>query len=204
MITIIIIAITAIVSLIALGKKDMLNSMMFNAYLVYNHKKYYRLLSYGLVHGSMSHLFFNMLTLYFFGTCAEGWFKAAWGPVGGSVLFVIMYVSAIAVSSIADLIKHKYDPKYNAVGASGAVSAVLFASVFFEPTMGIYVYLIPIPIPGFIFAPIYLIYCQWMARRNMDNIGHTAHFWGAVYGFLFPLIIRPSLFYHFINSFHFS
>ena len=121
---------------------------------------------------------------------------------GGSVLYVVMYVSALAVSSLADLFKHKDNPNYNAVGASGAVSAVLFASVFFEPTMGIYFYFIPIPIPGFIFAPLYLIYCQWMARRNMDNIGHTAHFWGAVYGFIFPLIIKPSLFYHFINSFN--
>ena len=203
MITIVIIAITVVVSLIALGKKNMLDSMMFNACQVHHHRKYYRLLSYGLVHGSFSHLFFNMLTLFFFGTSAEAWFKAAWGNTGGSVLYAVMYVSALAVSSLADLFKHKDNPNYNAVGASGAVSAVLFASVFFEPTRGIYFYFIPIPIPGFIFAPLYLIYCQWMARRNMDNIGHTAHFWGAIYGFVFPLIIKPSLFYHFINSFNF-
>lgn len=200
MITIIIIAITAIVSLAALSKKEILNALMFNAFETYHNKKYYRLFSYGLTHGSFSHLFFNMLTLYFFGSNLEAWFRAAWGDVAGNILYVVLYVTAIAVSSIADLVKHKNNPEYNAVGASGAVSAVLFASVFFDPLMGIYVYLIPIPIPGIIFAPIYLIYCQWMARRNMDNIGHTAHFWGAVYGFVFPLIIRPSLIFHFINS----
>ena len=201
MITIIIIAITAIVSLIAFSQRQMLNSMLFNAYLVWNHRKFYRLFSHGLIHGSTGHLFFNMLTLYFFGTSTEQWFRAAWGDVWGSVLFVVMYVSAFAVSSLADLRKYRYEPKYNALGASGAVSAVLFASVLFDPMMGIYIYLIPIPIPGFVFAPRYLRYCWWMAKRNRDNIGHTAHFWGAVYGFVFPIIFRPDLVYHFLSHF---
>jgi len=78
------------------------------------------------------------------------------------------------------------------------VSAILFASILFEPKMGIYIYLIPIPVPGYIFAPLYLLYCWYMARRNMDNIGHTAHFWGAVYGLLFPLVCRPDFFQHFL------
>ncbi len=200
MITLVIIAITALVSIIAFSKREILSSLMFNAYSVYNEKKYYRLFSYGLMHGGFSHLFFNMLTLFFFGRYAEEWFRAAWGQTGGNVLFAVMYVSAIAVSSVADLVKHRNNPNYNAVGASGAVSAVLFASVFFDPKMGIYMYFIPVPIPAFIFAPLYLVYCQWMARRNMDNIGHTAHFWGAVYGFVFPLVCRPSLIQHFLNS----
>ena len=201
MITVVIIVITAIVSIIAFSKREMLNAMLFNAYLVWNYRKIHRLFSHGLIHGSWGHLFFNMLTLYFFGTNTEQWFQAAWGNMWGAVLFVLMYVSAIAVSSLADLRKYRYEPKYNALGASGAVSAVLFASVFFDPMMGIYIYLIPIPIPGFIFAPLYLLYCQWMARRGGDNIGHTAHFWGAVYGFVFPLIFRPSLINHFLSYF---
>jgi membrane associated rhomboid family serine protease len=201
MITYVIIAVTAIVSTIAFSKREFLSAMLFNAYLVYHHKKIWRLFSHGFVHGSWGHLFFNMLTLYFFGTNTDLWFQAAWGKVWGSVLFVLLYVSAIAVSSIADLVKYRSNPNYNALGASGAVSAVLFASVFFDPKMGIYIYLIPIPIPGFIFAPLYLIYCQWMARRGRDNIGHTAHFWGAVYGFIFPLIFQPSLIHHFLSYF---
>lgn len=201
MITIVIIAITAIVSIIAFSKREMLNAMLFNAYLVWNYRKIYRLFSHGLIHGSWGHLFFNMLTLYFFGTNTEQWFQAAWGNMWGAVMFVLLYVSAIAVSSLADLRKYRYEPKYNSLGASGAVSAVLFASVFFDPMMGIYIYLIPIPVPGFIFAPLYLLYCQWMAKRGGDNIGHTAHFWGAVYGFVFPLIFRPSLINHFLSYF---
>lgn len=201
MITVVIIAITAIVSIIAFSKREMLNAMLFNAYLVWNYRKIHRLFSHGLIHGSWGHLFFNMLTLYFFGTNTEQWFQAAWGNMWGAVLFVLLYVSAIAVSSLADLRKYRYEPKYNSLGASGAVSAVLFASVFFDPMMGIYIYLIPIPVPGFIFAPLYLLYCQWMAKRGGDNIGHTAHFWGAVYGFVFPLIFRPSLINHFLSYF---
>ena len=96
--------------------------------------------------------------------------------------------------------RYRNSPGYNAVGASGAVSAVLFASILFEPKMGIYIYLIPIPVPGYIFAPLYLLYCWYMAKRNRDNIGHTAHFWGAVYGLVFPVIIYPSVIGHFIHQ----
>lgn len=201
MITIVIIAVTSLVSIIAFSQRQMLNSMLFNAYLVWNHKKFYRLFSHGLVHGSWGHLFFNMLTLYFFGTNTEEWFYVAWGKPLGAVLFVVMYISAFAVSSLADLGKYRHEPNYNALGASGAVSAVLFASVLFDPMMGIYIYLIPIPIPGFIFAPVYLLYCWWMAKRNRDNIGHTAHFWGAVYGLVFPIVFRPDLVGHFLSHF---
>ena len=106
----------------------------------------------------------------------------------------------MVVSTIGDLIKYRNDFYYNAVGASGAVSAILFASILFEPKMGIYIYLIPIPVPGFIFAPLYLLYCWYMARRNADNIGHSAHFWGAVYGLLFPLACKPEIFSFFISQ----
>ena len=99
---------------------------------------------------------------------------------------------------MGDLLKYRNDCGYNAVGASGAVSAILFTSILFEPKMGIYIFMIPIPIPGYIFAPLYLLYCWYMARRNMDNIGHTAHFWGAVYGLVFPLICKPAIFNHFL------
>ena len=155
---------------------------------------------YGLVHGGWGHLLFNMLTLYFFGTVVEQYFQVAFGHTPGIILYVVLYVSAIAVSTIGDLVKYKDAPGYNAVGASGAVSAVLFASILFEPKMGIYIYLIPIPVPGYIFAPLYLLYCWYMAKRNMDNIGHTAHFWGAVYGLVFPLIFRPDIFHHFLSQ----
>jgi len=104
------------------------------------------------------------------------------------------------VSSVGDLAKFRDDLNYNALGASGAVSAVLFASILFAPKMGVYIYFIPIPIPGYIFAPLYLLYCWYMAKRNTDNIGHTAHFWGALYGLLFPLIIKPDIIGHCLSQ----
>ncbi len=200
MITIIIIAITSLVSILCFTRKIDVNKLLFHAYSVWHRKEWYRMLSYGLVHGGWGHLFFNMLTLFFFGRVVEQYFSLAFGDTLGIILYVVLYVSAIAVSSAGDLIKYRNDWNYSAVGASGAVSAVLFASILFEPKMGIYIYLIPIPVPGYIFAPLYLLYCWYMSKRNMDNIGHTAHFWGAVYGLLFPLACRPELFRHFLSQ----
>lgn len=199
-VTIIIIIVTALVSILCFTGKLDIQRLMFNAYQVYHGKQWHRMLTHGLVHGGWGHLIFNMLTLYFFGRVVEIYFSALFGSVGGALLFAAFYISAVAVSSIWDLIKHKDDYGYNALGASGAVSAVLFASILFEPTMGIYIYLIPIPVPGYIFAPLYLLYCWYMAKRNMDNIGHTAHFWGAVYGLVFPIILSPGVVGHFISQ----
>jgi len=199
MITILIIIITAIVSISCFSRPDRARRLLFNAWDTWHGGRWYRMLSYGLVHGGWGHLIFNMLTLFFFGTVVEKYFIMLWGAVGGAGLYLLFYVSALAVSTVLDLVKHKDNPQYNAVGASGAISAVLFASILFEPKMGIYIYLIPIPVPGYIFAPLYLLYCWWMAKRGQDNIGHTAHFTGAVYGLLFPLLIRPQTFLDFLS-----
>ena len=198
MVTIILIIITSLISILCFSGTLNVRKMMFNAFSIWHGKEWYRMLTHGLVHGGWGHLFFNMLTLFFFGRVVEEYFSLAFGDTAGIILYLALYVSAIAVSSIWDLFKYRNDPGYNALGASGAVSAILFASILFEPKMGIYIYLIPIPVPGYIFAPLYLLYCWYMARRNMDNIGHTAHFWGAVYGLLFPLACRPDIFSHFL------
>lgn len=193
MITVIIITITCIVSILCFNGTLNGNKLIFNAYQVWHRKEWYRMLTSGMIHSGWGHLFFNMLTLYFFGRVVEQYFSAAFGGVLGTVLYVVLYVSALAISSLGDLVKYRDNWNYNALGASGAVSAVLFASILFAPKMGIYIYLIPIPVPGYIFAPLYLLYCWYMAKRNMDNIGHTAHFWGAVYGLLFPIICKPAV-----------
>ena len=198
MVTIILIAITALVSFLCFNEMLDGRKLLFNAWSVWHRREWYRMLSYGLVHGGWGHLFFNMLTLFFFGRVVEEYFAAAFGDVTGTVLYVVLYVSALAVSTTGDLIKYRNDYNYNALGASGAVSAVLFASILFEPKMGIYIYLIPIPVPGYLFAPLYLLYCWYMDKRNQDNIGHSAHFWGAVYGLLFPLVCKPVIFQHFL------
>ena len=199
MVTLIIILITTAVSILCFNGSLRIGRMVFNAYQVWHRRQWYRMFSYGLVHGGWGHLIFNMLTLYFFGPVVERYFTAAFGSPAGTLLFALLYGSALAVSTAGDLIRYRNDYGYNAVGASGAVSAILFASILFEPKMGIYIFLIPIPIPGYVFAPLYLLYCWYMARRNMDNIGHTAHFWGAVYGLAFPLLCKPAIVMHFLN-----
>ena len=202
MATLIIIAVTALVSILCFYEKPDVRRLWFTSYGVWHRREWYRMLSYGLVHGGWGHLIFNMIALFCFGAMLETYFKVFFGDAAGVLLYVALYVSAIAVSTVWDLVKYRDDPSYCAVGASGAVSAILFASILFEPKMGIYIYLIPIPIPGYIFAPLYLVYCWWAARRNMDNIGHSAHFWGAVYGLLFPLVCNPAIFNHFLNQLH--
>ena len=200
MITLILIIGTAAVSIFCFSRPGTFEALKFSAYDTWHRRQWHRMISYGVVHGGWGHLLFNMITLYCFGRIVEQYFGVAFGETTGPILYVVLYVSALAVSSIGDLVKFRNDPAYSAVGASGAVSAILFACILFEPKMGIYIYLIPIPIPAYIFAPVYLIYCIVMARKNVDNIGHSAHFWGAVYGLLFPLLLRPDIFTYFLSQ----
>ncbi len=200
MVNLIIILVTVGVSILCFTGTMDVSKWVFNAYQVWHRGQWHRMLSYGLMHAGWGHLIFNMLTLYFFGPVVENYFSYTFGTQTGAILFAVFYVSAIAVSTAGDLFKNKDNPYYNALGASGAVSAVLFASILFEPKMGIYIFMIPIPVPGYIFAPLYLLYCWYMAKRGTDNIGHTAHFWGAVYGLVFPLLCKPSIFNHFLSQ----
>ena len=200
MVTLILILVTATVSVLCFSRHEAFETMKFSAYDVWHRRQWHRMISYGAVHGGWGHMLFNMITLYCFGRIVEQYFGAAFGATTGPVLYAVLYVTALAVSSVWDLIKFRDDPSYSAVGASGAVSAILFAAILFEPRMGIYIYLIPIQVPAYIFAPLYLIYCIIMARKNMDNIGHSAHFWGAVYGLVFPLLLRPDIFTHFLSQ----
>ncbi|MBQ9212993.1 MAG: rhomboid family intramembrane serine protease [Bacteroidales bacterium] len=165
----------------------------FNAYLISHEKQYYRFFGYGFVHAGIWHLAFNMLTLYFFG----GYLESAFSYVSesdkiGKIWFLILYITALPVSVLLDYFRHKNHSYYNAVGASGAVSAVLFAVIFFNPSIPINFMFIPIPIPGWLFGILYLAYCVYMDKKGIDNIGHSAHFMGAVYGLIFPVLTKPS------------
>jgi membrane associated rhomboid family serine protease len=177
---------------------DLFHKLKFNAYQIIHRKEWWRMITSGFLHASWGHLFFNMLALYFFGDLVEQYFGLYWGTTG-KILFFGLYIIAIPISSIYSLIKHKNNHYYNAVGASGAVSAILFASILFDPWIGIYLFFIPIPIPGIIFGPLYLAYSQYMGRKSIDNIGHDAHFWGAIVGFLLPVLLKPNLMKIFIE-----
>jgi membrane associated rhomboid family serine protease len=173
----------------SLRRPEWTDKYRFNAYLIWHERQYTRLFGYGFVHADIWHLVFNMLTLYFFGGYLEAILSALSGSEQtGKLLFILLYLTALPVSTLIDLFRHKDHPQYNAVGASGAVSAVLFAVIFLNPSIPISFMFIPIPIPGWIFGILYLAYCVYMDKKGIDNIGHSAHFTGAVYGLFFPLL----------------
>ncbi len=197
MITWIIIGITFITSYLTFQNPSMMEKLQFNAALVVHRKQYYRLLTHAFIHVGWTHLLVNMLVLYFFGPHVESLFGYFFGAKA-SLYYVILYVGGILVSNAWSLIKHQNDHYYNAVGASGAVSAVLFAFIFLNPWEKLYLFAI-VPIPAIIFAIGYLFYSYQMGKRKADNVAHDAHLLGAVFGFVFPLILKPDLFSRFID-----
>lgn len=196
--TILIIIATVLVSIAGLNNRKIQNQLLFNAYSVHHGKQWHRLLSYGLVHADWIHLIVNMFVLYSFGEVAEHFFNEFYSYP--KLMFVVFYVTAIVVSTLTSLSKHKDDPYYNAVGASGAVSAIVFACILFAPNQKVYIYGL-LGLPGYIFGPIYLYYSWYMAKKGMDNIGHDAHFVGAVYGLTFPILMDHKIIGHFIGQF---
>jgi membrane associated rhomboid family serine protease len=201
MITWFIIGITVVVSYLAFQNPNLMEKLQFNAARVVHQKQYYRLISHAFVHAGWTHLFVNMLVLYFFGKPVEIFFSYFFGKKS-VVFFLILYFGGILVSNLSALVKHKDNYYYNAVGASGAVSAVLFTFIFLNPWEKLYFFGL-IPIPGILFAAGYLLYSWYMGKQENDHIAHDAHFLGALFGFIFPILLKPSLFRSFIDQLFF-
>jgi len=200
--TIIIIIITALISIIAFNREDVLSKMMLNPYQVFHKKELHRMITHGFLHADWTHLIINMIVLYSFGNNVENWFRQlkVAGYINSVALsYSLLYFGGIIVSSLITLFRYRNDRWYNSVGASGAVSAVVFTSIFFSPMERIYFFAV-IPFPGILFAILYLIYSSIMSRRSKDNINHDAHFLGAVYGLLFPVLISLDLLTHFLKE----
>ena len=191
-VTIIIIAVTVIVSLLAFNNHEIFRRLAFNAYDIKHFKNSYRFLSYALIHADWIHLFVNMMVLYSFGRIVEQYYEMLFG-LKGILYFVLLYVGGTALSTLPSYGKHKDDYSYTAVGASGAVSAVVFTYILFDPMGKLTIFPIPIGIPAILFGILYLIYSAYMGKKNIDNVGHDAHFWGAIFGFVFTIILKPEL-----------
>ena len=175
--------------------------LKFNAYLVWHNKQWHRMFTSGFIHINWIHLIINMFVLYFFGRIVEISFIHLYGSlVKGHLFFLFLYLSAIVVSSIPDLIRYKDKFYYNAVGSSGGVSAVIFSSILLYPWNKIFIFPIPIPIPAIIFGIIYLLYESYLDKNVNDNVGHKAHITGAIYGFLLPIFFEPKLFSLFLQQ----
>ncbi len=186
-----ILIVTVIVSLIALNDGRIFEKLMLSPYRVVHYREWYRVITHGFVHGSYFHLAINMIVFYSFSQAIEQYF--AYYRLGHFAQhFFILYFGGMIVATITTIIKHKNNPNYSAIGASGAVAAVMFASIFFNPWSSLY-FMGVIPIPGVIFAILYMVYSSYMARKGMDNIGHDAHLYGALFGLIYPIFIHPSL-----------
>jgi len=158
--------------------------------------------THGFIHADWLHLIINMFVLFSFGEAVEYKFKELANQDiirFPQLTFLLFYCGGIIVSSTTTLWKQRDNAMYESVGASGAVSAIVFAGIFFEPLRKIYVYGL-IGFPGILIGVLYLIYSYYMSRKGKDNINHDAHFIGAVYGFLFPLLVDHRLLKLFLNQ----
>jgi len=184
-----IIGITVLISWYSFDKPQILNRLLLNPYAVSANKEYYRLVTSGFVHANFPHLLWNMFSFYFFGRVIEFYFDYLFGP-WGAILFITLYILAIIISDLPSVFKHKNDPRYNSLGASGGVSAIIFASILFQPLQNICLYGI-LCFPGFIFGLAYLIGSYYYGKRAKDNINHAAHIYGALVGLIFCIIVYP-------------
>jgi membrane associated rhomboid family serine protease len=202
MVNILVIVITAVVSIMAFNNIELFNKLKFNAYSIKHNKQTWRFFSYALIHAGWMHLLINMFVLWSFGDIVESFFTASFG-LKGKLYYLILYIAGILFSTLVDFNRNKDNYYYNAVGASGAVSAVVFASILIFPGGSIFIFPIPFPVPSWLFGILYLIYSAYMAKRGIDNVGHTAHFWGAITGVVFMIIFAPekllSFFHYFIG-----
>ena len=184
----IIIFITAIVSIVAFSSTTIKEQLLFKPVQIQKRNEWYRFFTSGLIHADWEHLLFNMLTLYLFGEGLETQFNRdnLFGE-NGAILYSTLYISAFPFSMITSYWKHKQNTRYASLGASGAVSAILFASILLNPTIKIGFFILPPVIPGFVFGPAYLLLSSYLNKKGKDNINHAAHIAGAIYGVIFTL-----------------
>lgn len=176
-----IIAVNVILSVMAFGNVRLFESLKFRIDDIIGGKQYYRLITSAFIHGGYFHLFINMYVLYSFSFFLQNFVSIP--------QYLMIYFGSLIVGNLLPLFIHKNDSNYSAVGASGAVSGVLYASIFFYPLGTLYLYFIPVK--NWIFGILYLVYTLYGMKKNNDNIGHDAHFAGAVMGLLIAMLIKP-------------
>lgn len=205
-VTLILIACNVIASIYGFSNQDMISKTIMWPYGVKRYNQYYRFITSGFIHADWTHLIFNMFTLYFFGGVVESYFSMSIegedgfiteNVLGGTVAYLALYFLGLIASDIPTYLKHRNDYNYHCLGASGAVSAVVFAAIVFNPWSSIYIFGV-IRLSAFIYAVLYIFYCVYMAKRQSDNVNHDAHLWGALFGLGFTIALiaamKPELF----------
>ncbi len=189
-ITVIIIIITCLVSFTAFSNEKIFDDLIFNPPAITYNRQYYRFFTCGLIHANYMHLGFNMYSFYLFGEIVEHEFIYAFGS-NGKLFYLLMYISALFFCLLPTYAKNRTNYNYRSLGASGAVSAVVFAFIFFDPTQKLGLIFLPsfLSIPGFVFGFLYLFISSLLDRRGGGNINHSAHIWGAIYGIAYLIIM---------------
>lgn len=188
MVTIIIIAITAIVSYMAFNNSDLVQKYIFYPPAIKNNQ-WYRFITYGFLHADFSHLIFNMFALYLFGTAIELVFKDTFGNTTGIILYVALYIAGLIFSILPTYLKEKDNDLYRSLGASGAVSAIVFAYILVYPMNFMGIMFVPIFLPAFIFGIIYVVVSIYLDKKQNGNVNHSAHIAGGAFGIVFMFVV---------------
>lgn len=191
-ITIAIIALTCIVSFTAFSNAKLMDDLIFYPPAITNRNQWYRFITCGFIHADITHLGFNMYSFYMFGDAIEDFFTRIYGDKG-KIIFLLLYLTSLFACLLPTYFQNKVNYHYKSLGASGAVSAVVFAFVFLAPTQSLGLIFIPIHFPAFLFGIIYLGISAYLARKGSSRINHSAHFWGAVYGIVFLIVTSAFL-----------
>lgn len=189
-ITALIVITTVLISYLAFKDENLKYKLIFAPNFMHTKgiSESYRFISSGFIHADWLHLLFNALVLWEFGRIVEILYKSEFGNLG-QTLYILLYFLGLIVSALYDFYKHKNNPNYVALGASGAVSAVLFAAIVFMPLLPLRLIFVPfVKIPAIAMGILYLLYSYYMSKRNYDNVGHDAHFWGAIWGIIFTFL----------------
>lgn len=190
----IILAATCIVSFMAFNNRRLIDDLILWPPAIERKREYYRLVTYGLIHADPMHLLFNMMTLFFFGRLMEPFYNQSLGAFG----FGLFYLGGLVISILPTYLKNRRNNNYHSLGASGAVSAVLFGFVMLAPWNRILVFFLPVP--AIIYAVLYVAYSIYMDQRGQGNINHSAHLWGAAYGVVFTVLVNPAVLPNFLQA----
>lgn len=194
----VIMGVTALVSMAAWQRDSWMETMMMSPSRIAEHGEYWRFLTSGFIHADFTHLFFNLFSFYFFGTQLEYIFSVIF-PGFGPWVFLVFYLLGIIVADLPTFFKQKNNHYFNSLGASGAVSATIFAGIMFFPTEKIYLFGI-VGIPGIIYAGLFTWYSIEMERRGRDFVNHSAHLYGGLFGVVFVTLTYPQVWISFVQQ----
>jgi membrane associated rhomboid family serine protease len=185
-------------SFYAWSNPTVMSNWLMNPYQIDRKGQYYRFLSSGFIHADYMHLFFNMFTLYSFGGYLEAAYKYQYGNQMGGIFYLLLFIVGVIVSDMPSFFKHKNNYNYNSLGASGGVSAIIYACILLNPWSELSIYFIPIK--GIFFALLYTAYSIWMSKKGYDNVNHNAHLYGGLFGVVFMIVTYPGALSGFITQ----